>query len=198
MKTIILASSNVGKIKELNTLLTGHFKVISQLKKSVSEVEETGLSFVENALIKARNASKQTGMATLADDSGIMVNALNGAPGIYSARYAGKKASDADNREKLLDAMKNIPKEKRQAHFCCAIVLVRHAKDATPIIVQKFWQGSILFKEKGSNGFGYDSIFYVLTHLCSSAELKAEEKNRISHRAQALKALIAKLKETAF
>ncbi len=198
MKKIILASSNIGKIKELSMLLAGHFEIIPQLKKNVSEVKETGLSFVENALIKARNASKQTHLPALADDSGIVVDILNGAPGIYSARYAGAKASDAANRKKLLNTMKNVLKSKRQACFWCAMVFVKYAKDATPIIVQKSWEGSILFRERGDNGFGYDSIFYVPTHFCSSAELEIEEKNRISHRAQALKALIDKLTKITF
>ena len=194
MKKIILASNNKGKIREFNTMLSGLYEVISMSDRQVEEVPETGLTFVENALIKARNASEQSGLPALADDSGIVVDALGGEPGIYSARYAGKHGDDEANTQKLLDQMHAIPEGERTARFWCAIVFVEHANDPTPIIIQRGWEGEILRKKVGENGFGYDPIFYVPTHGCASAELSSEIKNILSHRGRALTALLKELK----
>jgi XTP/dITP diphosphohydrolase len=194
MKKIILASNNKGKIREFNTMLDGLYEVISMSDRQVEEVPETGLTFVENALIKARNASEQSGLPALADDSGIVVDALGGGPGIYSARYAGNHGDDEANTQKLLDQMHVIPEGERTARFWCAIVFVEHANDPTPIIIQRGWEGEILRKKVGENGFGYDPIFYVPTHDCASAELAPEIKNTLSHRGRALTALLEELK----
>ena len=194
MKKIILASNNKGKIREFNTMLDGLYEVISMSDRQVEEVPETGLTFVENALIKARNASEQSGLPALADDSGIVVDALGGEPGIYSARYAGKHGDDEANTQKLLDQMHAIPEGERTARFWCAIVFVEHTNDPTPIIIQRGWEGEILRKKVGENGFGYDPIFYVPTHGCASAELSSEIKNILSHRGRALTALLKELK----
>jgi XTP/dITP diphosphohydrolase len=194
MKKIILASNNKGKIREFNTMLDGLYEVISMSDRQVEEVPETGLTFVENALIKARNASEQSGLPALADDSGIVVDALGGGPGIYSARYAGKHGDDEANTQKLLDQMHVIPEGERTARFWCAIVFLEHANDPTPIIIQRGWEGEILRKKVGENGFGYDPIFYVPTHDCASAELAPEIKNTLSHRGRALTALLEELK----
>ena len=194
MKKIILASNNPGKIKEFNAMLSGHYEVVSMQDYSVTEVPETGLSFVENALIKARNASAQSGLSALADDSGIVIDALNGAPGIYSARYAGEHGDDEANTQKVLADMAQVPEGERSARFWCAIAFVRHADDPTPIIIQRGWEGEILHQKTGGNGFGYDPIFYVPTHKVASAELDPKIKNSISHRAQALDALLKELK----
>jgi XTP/dITP diphosphohydrolase len=193
MKKIILASNNIGKIKEFNAMLTGVYTVISMNDMGVKEVPETGLTFVENALIKARNASEQSGLPALADDSGIVVDALNGEPGIYSARYAGNHGDDEANTQKILKEMANVPDNQRSARFWCAIVFVEYANDPTPIIIQRGWEGEILRKKVGENGFGYDPIFYVPTHKKTSAELSAQQKNNISHRGRALQALLTKL-----
>ena len=193
-KRIVLASNNAGKVREFNQLLTGgEVEVIPQSEFSVAEIEETGLTFVENALLKARNASEHTGLPAVADDSGLEVDALQGAPGIYSARYAGAGASDLDNLEKLLEALKDVPDEKRSARFQCLMVYMRHAKDPTPRIFQGTWDGRILFEARGDNGFGYDPVFYVPDQRCSSAQLPAEVKNRLSHRGQALRLLVNSL-----
>ena len=194
MKKIILASNNKGKIAEFNTMLDGIYQVVSMSDMQVEEVPETGLTFVENALIKARNASEQSGLPALSDDSGIVVDALNGEPGIYSARYAGNHGDDEANTQKLLDKMEDVADGKRTARFWCAIVFVEHTNDPTPIIVQRGWEGEILRKKAGDNGFGYDPIFYVPTHRCASAELSPEIKNSISHRGKALVALLEELK----
>ncbi|SFV79196.1 Nucleoside 5-triphosphatase RdgB (dHAPTP, dITP, XTP-specific) [hydrothermal vent metagenome] len=194
MKKIILASNNNGKIKEFNAMLDGIYQVISMAEMNVEEVPETGLTFVENALIKARNASEQSGLPALADDSGIVVDALDGEPGIYSARYAGNHGDDEANTQKLLDQMHVIPEGERTARFWCAIVFVEHANDPTPIIIQRGWEGEILREKVGENGFGYDPIFHVPTHGCASAELAPEVKNTISHRGKALTALLEELK----
>ena len=191
MKKIILASNNNGKITEFNAMLEGIYQVVSASVMQVKAVPETGLTFVENALIKARNAAEQSTLPALADDSGIVVDALNGAPGIYSARYAGRHGDDEANLQKLLKDMENH--SNRRARFWCAIVFVKYADDPTPIIVQRGWEGEILRKKVGQNGFGYDPIFYLPTHGCSSAELASEQKNKISHRAKALQALLQSL-----
>lgn len=194
MKKIILASNNKGKISEFNAMLDGLYEVVSMSDMQVEEVPETGLTFVENALIKARNASTQSGLPALADDSGIVVDALNGAPGIYSARFAGDHGDDEANTQKLLDEMSSVADGQRSARFWCAIVFVEHANDPTPIVIQRGWEGEILRQKVGENGFGYDPIFHVPTHGCASAELAPEVKNTISHRAQALDALLQELK----
>ena len=194
MKKIILASNNKGKIREFNAMLDGLYEVVSMGDRKVEEVPETGLTFVENALIKARNASEQSGLPALADDSGIVVDALSGEPGIYSARYAGNHGDDEANTKKLLDDMQPVPDGKRTGRFWCAIVFVEHANDPTPIIIQRGWEGEILREKVGENGFGYDPIFYVPTHSCASAELSPEIKNTISHRGRALAALLKELK----
>ncbi|HAD99526.1 MAG TPA: non-canonical purine NTP pyrophosphatase, RdgB/HAM1 family [Gammaproteobacteria bacterium] len=194
MKKIILASNNKGKIREFNAMLDGLYEVVSMSDRKVEEVPETGLTFVENALIKARNASEQSGLPALADDSGIVVDALSGEPGIYSARYAGNHGDDEANTQKLLDEMQGVADGDRSARFWCAIVFVEHANDPTPIIIQRGWEGEILRKKVGENGFGYDPIFYVPTHSCASAELAPEIKNTLSHRGRALIALLKELK----
>ena len=194
MKKIILASNNTGKIREFNAMLAGVYEVISMSDMDVKEVPEIGLTFVENALIKARNASEQSGLPALADDSGIVVDALSGAPGIYSARYAGNHGDDEANTQKLLDDMVQVADAQRSARFWCAIVFVEHANDPTPIIIQRGWEGEIMREKSGKNGFGYDPIFYVPTHKKSSAELSPEQKNNISHRGKALQALLSELK----
>ena len=191
MKKIILATSNLGKVRELNSMLEGQYNVVSQIDMKVEEVPETGTSFIENALIKARNASSQSQLPTLADDSGLVVDALNGEPGIYSARYAGENATDEDNIVKLLSRMDN--EDDRGASFWCAMVFGRYASDPEPIIVEKSWEGQILRELKGKNGFGYDPIFYLPELNCTSAQLSAEEKNRKSHRGQALQEILKHL-----
>ena len=191
MKKIILATGNKGKVRELNAMLKGYYKVISQSDMQVEEVPETGATFIENALIKARNASLQSKLPALADDSGLQVEALNGAPGIYSARYAGEGATDKDNIEKLILNMDQH--SNRKAHFCCAMVFVESANDMNPIIIEKRWEGELLREPIGINGFGYDPIFYLRDHECSSAQLEPEIKNEISHRGQALSDLLKQL-----
>ena len=191
MKKIILATSNLGKVRELNSMLEGQYNVVSQIDMKVAEVPETGASFIENALIKARNASSQSQLPALADDSGLVVDALNGEPGIYSARYAGENATDEDNIVKLLSRMDN--EDDRGARFWCAMVFIRYASDPEPIIVEKSWEGEILRELKGKNGFGYDPIFYLPELNCTSAQLSAEEKNRKSHRGQALQEILKHL-----
>ncbi len=195
MKKIILASNNQGKIKEFNAMLSGIYQVVSMQDMQVEEVPETGLTFVENALIKARNASMVSGLPALADDSGIVVDALGGRPGIYSARYANHHGDDKANMQKLLDEMAMMVDGARSARFWCAIVFVEHENDPTPIIIQRGWEGEILREKMGDNGFGYDPIFYVPTHNCASAELSPVEKNKISHRGKALSALLKILKK---
>ncbi len=193
MKKLVLATSNPGKIKELQEMLDGHYSVISQIDMAIEEVSENGLRVGENALIKARNASRRSGLAALADDSGIVVNALNGEPGIYSARYAGEGATDMENVTKLLSEMDNLSGEDRRASFWCAIVLVRYPDDPTPLIIQRSWEGVIALEARGINGFGYDPIFYLPESRCTSAELSSKQKNLISHRGQALRELLKKL-----
>jgi len=197
VKKIVLASSNPGKVREVNQLLAQlDLHVRPQGAYGVPDVEETGLTFVENAILKARNAAQHTGLPAIADDSGIEVDALNGAPGIYSARFAGAGAGDQANLEKLLAEMRDVPEAQRSARFRCLLVYLRHAGDPTPLICQGTWEGRILSAARGDNGFGYDPVFYVPTHDCSSAELSPEVKNSLSHRGQALRQLLAVLKHT--
>ncbi len=196
-KKIILASNNTGKVREINAMLAGSgLHIISQNEFSVPEVEETGLAFIENAIIKARNAAHHSGLSAIADDSGIEILALHGKPGIYSARYAGKDASDEDNLYKLIDEVKKLPEDKRQARFVCVMVLLRYADDPLPIIAEGIWNGIAITEPRGANGFGYDPMFYVPTHNCTSAELPPEIKNTLSHRGQALKKLVQQLSST--
>lgn len=195
---IVLASNNPGKVREIGQLLADQdIEILPQNDFSVPEAEETGLSFVENAILKARNAAHFAGLPAIADDSGIEVDALNGAPGIYSARFAGAGASDADNLQKLLQELKEIPEENRSARFQCLMVYMRHENDPTPLICQGTWEGRILFEPRGSGGFGYDPVFFVPEQNCASAELAPEDKNRLSHRGQALRQLVATLKQSA-
>jgi XTP/dITP diphosphohydrolase len=194
MTDIVLASSNPGKVREINQLLAGlNFQVRPQSDFGVEDAEETGLTFVENAILKARNAASHTGLPAIADDSGLEVDALNGAPGIYSARYAGNDASDEANLQKLLVDIREVAEAQRTARFQCLMVYMRHAGDPTPLICQGTWEGRILFEPRGEHGFGYDPVFYVPTHDCASAELAPEVKNSLSHRGQALRKLVAAL-----
>jgi XTP/dITP diphosphohydrolase len=191
---IVLASNNAGKVREINQLLAEQqIEVVPQKEFAIPEAEETGLTFVENAILKARHAAHLSGLPAIADDSGIEVDALRGAPGIYSARYAGVGAGDQANNEKLLQALKEIPEEQRSARFQCLMVYMTHAEDPTPIICQGTWEGRILFAPQGDNGFGYDPLFFVPGEGCSSAELTPEVKNRLSHRGQALRKLLQAL-----
>lgn len=196
MIKIVLASDNAGKLQEIESLLNHlPIKLLPQSAFHVPPVAETGLSFVENALIKARHAATYSQLPALADDSGLAVNALGGAPGIYSARYAGPKANAQDNIEKLLEAIHSVPAEERTACFHCAIVFVRHAQDPIPIICQAQWEGSILTEPRGTGGFGYDPIFLLHDLNCSAAELEPAQKNVLSHRAKALHLLVQALKQ---
>lgn len=189
---VVLASGNRGKLQELNDLLSGlGIELRSQADYQVVEADETGLSFIENAILKARNAARQSGCAALADDSGLCVDALGGAPGIYSARYAGAHANDASNNAKLLAELSG--NTNRGAHFHCALAFVRHADDPAPIVCEGLWQGAILAQARGENGFGYDPLFYIAEHAKSSAELSKSEKNKISHRSLALQQLLPRL-----
>ena len=190
MKKIVLASGNAGKVREINQIVADlGFEVVPQTEFDVPEAEETGLTFVENAILKARNAARHTGLAAIADDSGIEVDALHGAPGIYSARYAGAGASDQANLDKLLDALEDVADGERTARFQCLMVYMEHAEDPTPLICQGTWEGRITRQPAGEGGFGYDPVFWVPDSGCTSAELPAEEKNRLSHRGQALRRL---------
>ena len=192
---IVLATGNPGKVREINQLLAElDLHVAPQSDYGVAEAEETGLTFIENAILKARNAAAHTGLPALADDSGLEVDALNGAPGIYSARYAGAGAGDRANLEKLLEALLEVPEAERTARFQCLMVYMRHSEDPVPLICQGTWEGRILFEPRGEGGFGYDPVCFVPTHNCSSAELEPQVKNALSHRGQALRQLLAALK----
>ena len=185
---IVLASGNQGKIREIQAILKG-CSILPQSQFNVEEVEETGSTFIENAIIKARNAALHCNMPAIADDSGLVVDALHGAPGVISARYAGTDASDQDNLLKVLKNLENIPAEKRSARFVCVLVFMRHANDPLPVVAQGVWEGQIMTEPVGENGFGYDPIFLVPKYQKSSAELPPETKNVISHRGKALKIL---------
>jgi len=194
MKKLVLASGNVGKLQELSALLEDFdYEVHPQSEYQVPEAEETGTTFVENAIIKARNAAKYTGLPALADDSGIEVDALQGAPGVYSARFAGSNASDQDNNALLVEKLKNVPAEQRTARYRAVIVFMRHAEDPSPIICEGSWEGIIQLEPDGEGGFGYDPFFYLPTLGCTSASLSNEQKNRLSHRGQALQQLKTRL-----
>jgi len=193
-KQIVLASGNAGKLRELNHILSPiGVELLSQAEFDVPEVAETGLSFVENAIIKARAAAGHTGLPAIADDSGLEVDVLNGEPGIHSARYSGD--GDTANNAKLLRELEGLPEEQRGARFQCVLVYMRHALDPTPLVCQGSWEGRILYAPRGDHGFGYDPLFYVPDQQCSSAELPPEVKNRISHRARASALLLEALRQ---
>ena len=192
---IVLASGNAGKLREFQQLLAGcGFDVVPQSAYQVDNADETGLTFVENAIIKARHACHHTGLPAIADDSGLEVDALNGRPGIYSARYAGNGASDGDNNAKLLQELHAVPEAQRTARYHCVLAFMRHAEDPTPLLCHGSWAGRILTAARGQGGFGYDPLFFVPTHGCAAAELDKDEKNRINHRGMAMADLLATLK----
>ena len=191
-RQLVLASNNAGKLKELQAMLGDHIEVLPQSQFISEEAEETGLSFVENAILKARHAARASGLPALADDSGLAVDALDGAPGIYSARYADNQG-DAANNAKLLAALRDVPEAQRSARFICALALVRHADDPVPMICEGAWEGRILHAAQGEHGFGYDPLFLVPELGISSAEMPAEQKNQLSHRARAMAVLRARL-----
>lgn len=192
MSSIVLASGNPGKIREIQAILQND-RILPQSQFNVMEANETGSTFVENAIIKARNAARHCQLPAIADDSGLVVDALQGAPGVISARYAGVGASDQANLEKLLLEMRDIPSRQRTARFICVMVYLRHADDPTPIIAQGVWEGRILEAAVGDNGFGYDPVFWVESQQCASAQLAPEIKNQLSHRGQALRLLTQQL-----
>lgn len=195
MQKVVLATGNPGKVNELADLLREFgMDIVAQTSLGVESAEETGLTFIENAILKARHAAAQTGLPAIADDSGISVDALGGAPGIYSARYAGEDATDQQNLDKLLDAMKDVPDDQRQAQFNCVLVYLRHAEDPTPLVFHGRWHGVLAREAKGQGGFGYDPIFYVPELGCTSAELTKAEKQAVSHRGKALAMMLDALK----
>ncbi|MCE0845543.1 XTP/dITP diphosphatase [Buttiauxella sp. A2-C1_F] len=195
MQKVVLATGNAGKVRELADLL-GDFglDVVAQTELGVESAEETGLTFIENAILKARHASQVTGLPAIADDSGLAVDVLGGAPGIYSARYAGVDASDQQNLEKLLTTLKDVPDEQRKARFHCVLVYMRHAEDPTPLVCHGCWEGQITHEAAGQGGFGYDPIFFVPSEGKTAAELTRDEKRAISHRGRALKLLLEAMK----
>jgi len=183
---IVLASGNQHKLEELSAALPDSMNLVFQGDLGIESAEETGLTFVENAILKARHAARQSGLASIADDSGLEVDFLKGSPGIYSSRYAGSDASDKDNNLKLLAALQGVPEADRTARFRCVIVFMRHETDPMPVIATGTWEGRILECEQGANGFGYDPVFYIPSKGKSAAELSEFEKNEIGHRGQAL------------
>jgi len=191
MQKVVLATGNPGKVRELADLLAAFgLDIVAQTELGVESAEETGLTFIENAILKARHAAQLTGLPALADDSGLAVNALSGAPGIYSARYAGEEASDQQNLEKLLQALENTPNGQRQAQFHCVLVYLRHASDPTPLVFHGSWEGEITRTAAGNGGFGYDPVFYVPALGKTAAELTKAEKGKVSHRGKALTLLL--------
>lgn len=187
MQKVVIASGNAGKIAEIKSVLAAQaVELISKQDFNIIDPEETGLSFVENAILKARHAARISKLPALADDSGLVVEALHGEPGIYSSRYAGMDASDEQNVAKLLAAMEGFPESQRRAYFFCAIAFVLNANDPAPLIAEARWHGHIATKPSGANGFGYDPVFYLKDQNCTAAELASEVKNKISHRGQAL------------
>ena len=193
-RQLVLASGNPGKVRELSAMLEPlGWTVMPQSNWQVTEAVEDGLTFIENALIKARHASRHTGLPALGDDSGLVVDSLGGAPGIYSARFAGAGADASSNNRKLLTELREVPESDRGAHFYCAMALVRHEKDPAPLLATGKWDGRILDKPVGAGGFGYDPVFWVPGQQCSSAELPAAVKNRISHRGLALAAMMEQM-----
>ncbi len=198
MTTIVLATGNKGKVKELSHLLAKHqLNIVPQSDFNVPDVEETGTTFIENAIIKARHAARITGLPAIADDSGLEVDALNGAPGVYSARYAcdivGEQVTDEDNTNKLLAALIDVPENQRTARFHCVLVYMKHENDPTPIICHGVWEGSICKEKHGEQGFGYDPIFWQENLQMTSAQLPRDLKNKLSHRGQALALLVEQL-----
>lgn len=194
-KQAVLASGNPGKLREMSEILADiGIELLPQSRFNVPVVDETGLCYVENAILKARAAAAVSGLPAIADDSGIEVDVLDGAPGIYSARYAGPGANDQQNLERLLDKVKATGIREPSSRYQCVIVYMRHAKDPSPIIAEACWEGNIVPEPRGQNGFGYDPVFLVPTHGCTSAELPSDVKNRISHRAKALQILLHKLR----
>ena len=190
---LVLASGNAGKLAELRDLLGDRFILHAQSEFGVGDADETGLSFIENAILKARHAARATGLPALGDDSGLCVDALHGAPGLYSARYAGTHGDSDANIDKLLREIDGIEDPARTARFVCVLALVRHAEDPMPLVAEGSWEGRILRARRGGNGFGYDPVFFSPVHGCSAAELPADVKNRDSHRGQALAALRERL-----
>lgn len=196
-KKLVLASGNAGKLREFQQLLADcGFEVLPQSDFAVENAEETGLTFVENAILKARHACAETGLPAIADDSGIEVDALNGRPGIYSARYSGEGANDAANNQKLLQELNGTPEEKRTARYHCVLAFMRHAEDPTPILCHCSWEGRILTEARGEGGFGYDPLFFLPDMQCTAAELDKAEKNRVSHRGRAMQLLLQALRES--
>jgi XTP/dITP diphosphohydrolase len=196
MPKLVLATSNAGKLAELQPLLAeAGFELVTQGDLGVGDAVEDGRSFLENAIIKARHASEATGLPALGDDSGLVVDALGGAPGLYSARYAGRHGDSAANNAKLLSEMEGLVGARRRAHFYCVLVLLRHANDPQPLIAEGLWPGLVLDAPRGKGGFGYDPVFFVPAHGISAAELEPHLKNRISHRGQALARLRERLAE---
>ena len=193
---IILASGNPGKVKEIQSILD-QYTIVPQSHYEVPEAEETGSTFIENAIIKARNAAQHCKMPAIADDSGLVVDALGGAPGVISARYAGLGATDFENLQKLLIELENVPEQQKTARFICVLVYMQHAEDPFPIITQGVWEGRILPEPVGENGFGYDPVFWVPDKRCASAQLSPEVKNQLSHRAQALQQLTEQMHQRA-
>jgi XTP/dITP diphosphohydrolase len=197
VKRVVLASANAGKLRELHALLAPcGLDVVPQSRFDIPSVEETGESFVENAIIKARHAARLSGLPAIADDSGLMVDALDGAPGIRSARYAGDDASDEENLQLLLDNLREVPDARRGARFVCLMVYLNHPRDACPVVCEGIWHGRIAHAPRGEGGFGYDPVFLVEERGCTSAELAPADKNSISHRATAMQALLARLGES--
>ncbi|WP_454878763.1 XTP/dITP diphosphatase [Serratia inhibens] len=191
MQKVVLATGNPGKVRELADLLADFgLNVVAQTELGVDSAEETGLTFIENAILKARHAAQITGLPAIADDSGLAVDALGGAPGIYSARYAGVEASDQQNLDKLLVALKDVPQGSRGAQFHCVLVYMRHAEDPTPLVFHGSWAGEIAFESAGAGGFGYDPVFYVPELGRTAAELSRDEKSAVSHRGKALKLML--------
>lgn len=193
---VVLASSSTGKLEEFRALLAGAgFEVVPQADFDVPDADETGLSFVENAILKARNACRISGLPAIADDSGLEVDALLGKPGIYSSRFAGVDGEDKDsaNNQKLINSLHGLARDERTARFQCVLVYMRHAEDPTPIICQGSWEGLILHQSSGEGGFGYDPLFYVPERDCSAAELSKADKNSLSHRGQAMQQLLQRL-----
>ena len=194
IKKLVLASGNLGKIAEFQSLLSHQqIEVHSQSEFNVSDADETGTTFIENAIIKARHAAKISKLPTIADDSGLVVDALNGQPGVYSARYAGLPSDDLNNTNKLLQALKSVPEGQRSARFHCVMVFLSHANDPTPLISHGIWEGSIAQQPSGKQGFGYDPVFFIADKNRTSAELSAVEKNTLSHRGQAVRQLLPQI-----
>ena len=197
-RKLVIASGNPGKLRELSALLEPlGYELHAQSEFDVPEAEETGTTFVENAIIKARNAAAHTGLPAIADDSGIEVDALDGAPGVYSARFSGPGADDASNNALLVEKLRDVPEQQRGARYRAVLVYMRHAADPSPIICEGSWEGRIILEPRGDNGFGYDPHFWLDSHGCTSAELDPAEKNRLSHRGQALRELVERLQREA-